>query len=105
MQYVRNNFFADAKFTDLQQAQTAATVWCTRTAGMRVHGSTAARPLEVFTELKQAALLPVPTRYDVPVLRSVKVHRDLHVEIGKALYSVPGSTSARPSTPAPTVNW
>ena len=89
VQYVRNNFFAGETFTDLQQAQNAATMWCTRTAGMRIHGSTAARPLEVFNELEQVALLPVPTRYDVPVLRSVKVHRDFHVEIGKALYSVP----------------
>ncbi len=76
---VRNNFFAGERFTDLQQAQAAATGWCTRTAGMRIHGSTAARPLEVFNELEQAALLPVPARYDVPVLRSVKVHRDFHV--------------------------
>ena len=89
VQYVPNNFFAGETFTDLQQAQTAATMWCTRTAGMRIHGSTAASPLEVFNELEQPALLPVPTRYDVPVLRSVKVHRDFHVEIGKALYSVP----------------
>lgn len=36
VQYVRNNFFAAEKFTDLQQAQTAATGWCTRTAGMRI---------------------------------------------------------------------
>lgn len=34
-------------------------------------------------------LLPVPAVYDVPLFRSVKVHRDHHVEIGNALYSMP----------------
>lgn len=90
VQYVRGNFFAGEMFASLEQAQTAAARWCTRTAGMRIHGSTAARPLEVFDELEAAALLNVPAPYDVPVWRQVKVHRDFHVEIGKALYSVPG---------------
>jgi len=48
-------------------------------------------PLEVFTEHEAAALLPVPPVYDVPLFRSVKVHRDHHCEIGKALYSVPSA--------------
>ena len=88
VQYVRNNFFAGENFQDLDQAQAAAKVWCARTAGMRIHGSTAARPLETFNELERSVMLPVPRRYDVPILRSVKVHRDFHIEIGKALYSV-----------------
>jgi hypothetical protein len=43
----------------------------------------------VFNDVERVALLPVPPVYDVPLLRSVKVHRDYHIEIGKALYSVP----------------
>jgi len=35
-------------------------------------------------------LLPVPADYDVPVFRSAKVHRDHHIEVNKALYSLPG---------------
>ena len=31
------------------------------------------------------------TRYDVPLYAKPKVHRDHHIEVGKALYSVPGS--------------
>ena len=89
VQYVRGNFWAGERFTDLPAAQAAATLWCTRVAGMRMHGTLAARPLEVFTALEAAALLPVPAGYDVPVLRTVKVHRDHHVEVAKALYSVP----------------
>lgn len=90
VQYVRGNFFAGETFEDLGQAQTAATVWCARTAGMRLHGTTAARPLDVFNELERPVMQPVPPRYFVPTFRSVKVHRDYHIEIGRALYSVPG---------------
>lgn len=34
-------------------------------------------------------LLPEPQRYDVPVCKTCKVHRDYHLEIGRALYSAP----------------
>jgi hypothetical protein len=90
VQYVRGNFFAGENFDSLQAAQVAVTYWCTKTAGMRIHGTINARPLEVFNDVEAAALLPVPPAYDVPILRSVKVHRDFHIEIGKSLYSVPG---------------
>lgn len=36
-------------------------------------------------------LLPVPVVYDVPIFKRVKVHRDFHAEVGKALYSLPGN--------------
>ena len=55
-------------------------------------GSTAppsAAPLEMFAELEAGCLLPVPAAYDVPIFTRVKVHRDFHVEVAKALYSVP----------------
>lgn len=89
VQYVRGNFWAGEQFTSLGQAQDAATVWCAGTAGMRIHGSTCARPAELFTQAEQPVLAPVPAPYDQPILRSVKVHRDFHAEIGKALYSLP----------------
>lgn len=89
VQYVRGNFWSGESFTSLAQAQEAAVRWCTDTAGMRMHGTIAARPLEVFQEAEAPLLLPVPPAYDQPILRTVKVHRDHHVEIAKALYSVP----------------
>jgi len=95
VQYVRGNFFAGEKFADLSQAQAAASLWCARTAGMRLHGTTAARPLDVFNELERPVMQPVPPRYAVPTFRTVKVHRDFHIEIGKALYSVPGDYIGR----------
>jgi len=91
VQYVRGNFWAGEDFTSLEQAQERAAVWCRDRAGMRIHGTLQARPLEVFTAHEADALLPVAPAYDVPVFKTVKVHRDFHVEVGKALYSVPGA--------------
>ena len=89
VQYVRGNFFAGEEFVDLADAQARVEKWCRDTAGLRIHGSTQARPIEVFAECEAPALLPVPEAYDVPIFTRVKVHRDFHIEIGKALYSAP----------------
>jgi transposase len=91
VQYVRGNFFAGEDFTDLADAQARVEVWCRDVAGQRIHGTTAARPAVVFAEHEAAVLLAVPEPYDVPVFTKVKVHRDFHVEVGKALYSAPAA--------------
>jgi transposase len=90
VQYVRGNFFAGERFVDLADAQARAEAWCRTVAGMRLHGTIQARPAEVFAEHEARHLLPVPPAYDVPTFATVKVHRDHHVEVAKALYSVPG---------------
>jgi transposase len=87
VQYVRGNFFAGEEF--VADAQPRAERWCATTAGLRIHGTIQARPAEVFAEYEAAALLPLPEPYDVPIFATVKVHRDHHVEVGKALYSAP----------------
>ncbi|WP_432832912.1 IS21 family transposase [Dactylosporangium sp. CA-092794] len=89
VQYVRNSMWAGEQFVDLADGQSRARAWCTQTAGLRVHGTTAARPAQVFTEQEAGLLLDVPAPYDVPVFRRCKVHRDYHLEIGRALYSAP----------------
>lgn len=89
VQYVRRNFFDGETFTSLEQAQQAAVSWCRDTAGTRIHGTICARPAEVFTAEEQPKLLPRPPIYDVPVFKAVKVHRDFHAEVAKALYSLP----------------
>lgn len=89
VQYVRGNFWAGETFVDLADAQARVEAWCAERAGMRIHGTTQARPAEAFAELEASCLLPVPEPYDQPVFTKVKVHRDYHVEVAKALYSVP----------------
>lgn len=63
--------------------------WCRDTAGTRIHGTTCARPAEMFTAEEQPKLLAYAGSYDVPVFKTVKVHRDFHAEVAKALYSLP----------------
>jgi transposase len=89
VQYVRGNFWAGESFLDLADAQARAVIWCSDRAGMRIHGTTAARPVEMFAQLEKPCLLPLPVRYDVPLFARPKAHRDYHVEIARALYSVP----------------
>src|ERR1700675_601483 len=90
VQYVRGNFFAGEDFADLADAQARAQLWCADKAGQRIHGTTCSRPAVVFAEREGAALLPAPTGgYQVPIYAQVKVHRDYHVQVGKALYSIP----------------
>jgi transposase len=89
VQYVRSNFWAGETFLDVADAQARAHTWCLQVAGQRIHGTIQARPAEVFAAAEAGLLLPAPPRYDVPIFKTVKVHRDFHIEVGKALYSVP----------------
>jgi transposase len=89
VQYVRSNFWAGEQFIDLADAQTRVRFWCAQTAGQRIHGTIQGRPAQVFADREASLLLPPPGRYDVPIFKTVKVHRDYHIEVGKALYSVP----------------
>ena len=43
----------------------------------------------MFTEVEAPCLLTARAAYDVPVFTRVKVHRDFHVEVARALYSLP----------------
>jgi transposase len=89
--FVRGSMFAGESFVDLAHAQRHATEWCTTRAGLRVHGTTQARPAEVFAAEEQPQLLPAPAGpYDLPIYATAKVHRDHHIEVARALYSVPG---------------
>ncbi|HEX9030815.1 MAG TPA: IS21 family transposase [Streptosporangiaceae bacterium] len=90
VQYVRGNFWAGEDFPGLADAQAAAGSWCQDVAGRRIHGTTCARPAEVFAAEEAAVLLPAPeTAYDQPVFARVKVHKDFHVEVARSLYSAP----------------
>jgi transposase len=90
--FVRRSFFAGESFIDVADAQRRAEQWCATRAGLRVHGTTQCRPVEVFIAEEQPKLLAAPTEpYDVPIYVTAKVHRDHHIEVARSLYSVPGS--------------
>ncbi|MDD4867203.1 MAG: IS21 family transposase, partial [Mycobacterium sp.] len=87
--YVQNNFWAGETFTSLAEAQRFAAAWCSQAAGLRIHGTTAAQPAIVFAADEAPRLLGIPDVYDVPEFKQVKVHKDFHASVGKALYSLP----------------
>jgi transposase len=90
--YVRDSFFAGEEFADLGDVQRRAEDWCRLKAGMRIHGTIRARPAEVFALEEAHVLLAAPTeRYDTPRWTVAKVHRDHHIQVAKALYSIPGA--------------
>ena len=66
--------------------------WWRVRAGQRIHGTHACRPVELFEVDEKPRLLPAPSaRYDLPVFATAKVHRDHHIEVARALYSIPGN--------------
>lgn len=88
--YVRRNFFAGEEFIDLADVRARAEAWCTETAGTRIHGTTCCRPAEAFRAEEAPLLRPLPGEpFDIPCWSDPKVHRDFHVEVGRAIYSAP----------------
>jgi transposase len=89
--YVRERWFAGEIFAaDLVELRGHAEAWCRDVAGARVHGTTRQVPREVYERDEQPHMQPAPvTPFDVPHWCGPKVHPDHHVQVLKALYSVP----------------
>lgn len=88
--YVKGNFLAGRRFADLQAMNDHGRRWVMETAGIRIHGTTAERPLRRFQEKEQAALRQLP---DAPVelIRAshATVMDDCHIHGIDGHYSVP----------------
>lgn len=88
--YVRESWFDGETFTSLADARRSAEHWSRDIAGARVHGTTRQVPREAFERDEKAAMLAAPaTPFDVPLWTDAKVHPDHHVQVARALYSVP----------------
>jgi transposase len=89
--YVRERWFAGETFSaDLVEIRRHAESWCRDVAGARVHGTTRQVPRNVYERDERPHMQPAPaTAFDVPHWSSQKVHPDHHVQVLKALYSVP----------------
>ncbi len=88
--YVRESWWDGETFGSLAEARAHAALWCCDVAGARVHGTTEAVPREVFEAEERPKLRAAPVeRFDVPHWGTAKVHPDHHLQVLKALYSVP----------------
>jgi len=88
--YVKGNALKGRTFTSLADQNQHLQTWEATVADTRIHGTTRRQVKEVFEQAEKPALLSVPdSRFDLfqEALRSV--HRDGHVEIKGAYYSVP----------------
>lgn len=87
--FVRESWFDGESFTDLEDMRRSAERWC-KTVAERVHGTTQRVVREHYEAEEKSALLPPPaSRFDVPLWTDAKVHPDHHVQVLRALYSVP----------------
>lgn len=90
VKYVKNNFLLGRHDQDIGEVNRELARWVREIAGVRVHGTTGRRPLEVFTAEEQAHLLPLPEkRYESVVWKRATVHADCHVHFERRLYSAP----------------
>lgn len=90
--YVQGSMWAGEKFTTLAEARQLALRWCTDVAGQRNHGTMHRKPMDVFTELEMAHLMPAPAEpYDPPRWGKSMVGRDQMLIVDKVLYSMPDS--------------
>ena len=89
VKFVQGNFFAGESFLDLADARSKMAAWL-GVANARVHGTTRQVPAVIFAAQEAPCLLPAPAgRYQVPYWAQVKVHVDYHIQVARALYSVP----------------
>lgn len=89
VKYVKGNFLPTRAFRDMADLNAQARAWVLEVAGLRIHGTTRAKPLESFA-VERAALRPLPAvPPDLGTWHQVSVHRDCHVSLDRALYSVP----------------
>ena len=94
--YVRSNALAGRVFASLSQENLHLAQWEKQVADHRIHGTTRRQVRELFEERERSTLLPLPPlRFPFFHEGQRSVHRDGHVEVDKAYYSVPPEYVAR----------
>lgn len=91
MPYVRDSFWRGREWVSVEQMGQAALVWCREVAGGRsARPLDGASPLSVFEAVEAQALGALPRReFVLATWSSGTVGPDIHVKVGKVLYSVP----------------
>lgn len=88
--YVKGNALRARTFRSLEEQNQFLATWEAHVADTRIHGTTKRHVGRLFLESEQAALQKLPgERFANFHEAQRKVHRDGHVEVAKAYYSVP----------------
>jgi len=88
--YVQSNGLKGHMFTSVGEQNAHLRRWEAHVADTRIHGTTQKQVQQLFEQVEKSALQPLPaTRF--PCFEESKriVHRDGHVAVAKAYYSVP----------------
>lgn len=90
VKYVKRNFITPRVGLDVDALRVELTRWVLEVAGMRKHGTTHKRPLEVFAQVERAAMLPLPGVAWQPVWwRAPTLRIDCCAIVEGARYSAP----------------
>lgn len=90
IKYAQNNAVRGRQFASLAEQNTFLVEWERTVADTRIHGTTRQQVGRLFAEVEQPALRALPASL-FPVFQEAprRVHRDGHVELQLAYYSVP----------------
>lgn len=95
--YVQDNALKGRTFPSLDEENRFLNDWERSVADTRVHGTTRQQVSKLFAEVERPALQALPAeRFPFFHEGQRSVHRDGHVEVDKAYYSVPPEYLARP---------
>jgi hypothetical protein len=90
VKYVKRNALKGRRFESLQEENEFLLHWETTVADTRIHGTTKQQVAKLFEESERPALLPLPVeRFPCFQEREHTVHRDGHIQVDGAYYSVP----------------
>ncbi len=90
VKYVKNNAIKGRTFALLAAQNAHLEKWESSVADQRIHGTTKKQVRQLFESVERAALLPLPAERFTNFQEAQRVvHRDGHVEVSKAYYSVP----------------
>jgi transposase len=90
IKYVKNNGLKGLVFDSLAEENRHLLHWESTVADTRIHGTTRQQVIKLFNEVEKSALLPLPaSRFELFNEALRNVHRDGHVQVKGAYYSVP----------------
>ncbi len=90
IKYVQDNALKGRIFSSLAEQNRFLQDWEVRVADTRIHGTMRQQVRQIFDQADKPALLPLPSGHFPSFQESQRrVHRDGHVEVAKAYYSVP----------------
>src|SRR3989339_387901 len=94
--YVKNNALKGKCFSSIAEQNNYLLQWEINVADKRIHGTTRKQVGKTYEEIEKPALLSLPAgRFSSFEEAKRSVHRDGHIEVKKAYYSVPPEYTGR----------